>query len=27
LIESGPPEAIAASSVAREVYLGEGFRL
>lgn len=27
LIESGPPETIAASSVAREVYLGEGFRL
>ena len=27
LIESGPPEAIAASSLAREVYLGEGFRL
>ena len=27
LLESGPPEAIAASSVAREVYLGEGFRL
>ena len=27
LIESGPPEAIAASSVARKVYLGEGFRL
>jgi lipopolysaccharide export system ATP-binding protein len=27
LIESGPPEAIAASSVAQEVYLGEGFRL
>jgi len=27
LIESGPPEAIAASSVAKEVYLGEGFRL
>lgn len=27
LIESGPPEAIAASSVAREVYLGEGFKL
>lgn len=27
LIESGPPEVIASSSVAREVYLGEGFRL
>ncbi len=27
LIESGSPETIAASSVAREVYLGEGFRL
>ena len=27
LIESGPPETIASSSVAREVYLGEGFRL
>jgi lipopolysaccharide export system ATP-binding protein len=27
LLESGPPEAIAESSVAREVYLGEGFRL
>ena len=27
LLESGPPEAIAASSVAREVYLGESFRL
>ncbi len=27
LIESGPPEAIASSSLAREVYLGEGFRL
>jgi lipopolysaccharide export system ATP-binding protein len=27
LIESGPPEVIAASSVAREVYLGEGFTL
>ncbi len=27
LIESGPPEAITASSLAREVYLGEGFRL
>jgi lipopolysaccharide export system ATP-binding protein len=27
LIESGSPEVIAASSVAREVYLGEGFRL
>ncbi len=27
LIESGPPEAITSSSLAREVYLGEGFRL
>lgn len=27
LLESGPPEVIAASSVAREVYLGEGFTL
>ncbi len=27
LIESGPPETIVSSSVAREVYLGEGFRL
>ena len=27
LIESGPPEVIASSSVAREVYLGEAFRL
>ncbi|MBW1859757.1 MAG: LPS export ABC transporter ATP-binding protein [Deltaproteobacteria bacterium] len=27
LIESGSPETIASSSVAREVYLGEGFRL
>ncbi len=27
LIESGPPEAITASSVAREFYLGEGFRM
>ena len=27
LIESGPPEAIASSSLARQVYLGEGFRL
>ncbi len=27
LVESGPPGAIASSSVAREVYLGEGFRL
>jgi lipopolysaccharide export system ATP-binding protein len=27
IIESGPPETIASSSVAREVYLGEGFRL
>jgi lipopolysaccharide export system ATP-binding protein len=27
LIESGPPETIASSSVAREFYLGEGFRL
>ena len=27
LLESGPPDAIAASNVAREVYLGEGFRL
>jgi lipopolysaccharide export system ATP-binding protein len=27
LIESGPPEAITSSSVAREVYLGESFRL
>jgi lipopolysaccharide export system ATP-binding protein len=27
IIESGSPETIASSSVAREVYLGEGFRL
>ena len=27
LLESGPPEVIASSSVAREVYLGEAFRL
>lgn len=27
LLESGPPEVIASSSVAREVYLGESFRL
>lgn len=27
LIESGPPQVIASSAVAREVYLGEGFRL
>ncbi len=27
LIESGPPEVITASSVAREFYLGEGFRM
>jgi len=27
LIESGPPEAITSSSLAREVYLGENFRL
>ncbi|OEU46990.1 MAG: LPS export ABC transporter ATP-binding protein [Desulfobacterales bacterium C00003060] len=27
LVESGSPEAIAASSVAREIYLGEGFTL
>jgi lipopolysaccharide export system ATP-binding protein len=27
VIESGPPERIASSSVAREFYLGEGFRL
>jgi lipopolysaccharide export system ATP-binding protein len=27
LIESGPPEVIASSNVAREIYLGEGFRL
>lgn len=27
MIESGPPEAITSSSLAREVYLGEGFRL
>lgn len=27
VIESGPPEAIAASAVAREAYLGESFRL
>ncbi len=27
LIESGPPEVIASSNVAREIYLGEGFQL